>query len=193
MKPILVLDLGGVLADLGSPTEAMTLALNDDEFWSLWLNSDAVRGYESGRIGYTEFIRQLVDEFPPQAKQVGLRLRDWQLDLFPGVDEILKSAADRFRLGLLSNTNDLHWSQLASSHHVFEDFEKVFLSYETGLIKPDPEAFLTVVRYFDCEPSEVHYFDDSETNVEAARALGLAARQVIGADELQTSIAALDA
>lgn len=191
MKPILVLDLGGVLADLGSPTKAMSLAISDEEFWPLWIHSSAVRSYESGRSGYDEFIRELVDEFPPQAKQIGLRLRDWELELFPGIDELLRAAAGQFRLALLSNTNDLHWSQLAASHHVFADFEKVFLSFETGLVKPEPEAFLTVVRHFDCDASEINYFDDSITNIEAAAALGLSARRVVGPEELRASIEAL--
>jgi len=191
MKPVLVLDLGGVLADLGSPSAAMGLEISDDEFWSLWAGSTAVAGFETGKLDYDEFIDGLVEEFPPAAKAVGDRLGDWTLTLYPGIERLLVETAERFRLALLSNTNPLHWSQLEAAHPLFARFERLFLSYETGLHKPDPEAFLQVIRYFECDPSDLAYFDDSETHVAAAGRLGVAARRVAGPTELESAIKAL--
>jgi HAD superfamily hydrolase (TIGR01509 family) len=191
MKPVLVLDLGGVLADLGSPAAEMGLEISDDEFWSLWLRSNAVAEFETGKLDYDEFIRRLIGEFPPEARAVGDRLRNWTLVLYPGVARLLTTAARHFRLAMLSNTNPLHWSQLESAHALFATFEKLFLSYETGLYKPDPESFRQVIDYFDSGPSEIHYFDDSPMNIEVAGKLGIAARRVVGPRDLEAAINAL--
>ena len=191
MKPILVLDLGGVLVDLGNPATAMGLDISDDEFWTHWIGSASVQAYEAGDIAYEEFVRQLVADFPAAARQVGERLPEWRLELFPGIDTVLRDAASHFRFALLSNTSGLHWTPLSSSQSVFDVFDALFLSFETRLLKPDPNAFLQVARHCDCAPEEINFFDDSATNVEAAAAAGIAARQVVGPDELRRQIASL--
>lgn len=193
MKPILVLDLGGVLADLGSPATAMRLGISDAEFWPLWLHSPAVAGFETGKLGYDKFLARLADEFPPEAGTIGDRLQDWRLRLYPGIEELLLSTIERYRVALLSNTNTLHWSQLEPSHDLFARFDKLFLSFEIGVLKPNPEAFLEVLRYFECKASAINFLDDSEPNVRAAQDLGIQARKVAGPDQLRRALAELSA
>ena len=192
-KPILVLDLGGVLADLGSPTTDMSLSMSDEEFLSLWVNAGAVIDFETGKLGYEEFVERLAGDLPVHAKVVAHRLPNWKLELFPQTERLLAAAAGRFRLALLSNTNVLHWSQLEPVHELFSTFERLFLSFETGLHKPDPESFLQVIRHFDCSPSAINYFDDSPTHIDAARRVGIAARRVVGPEDLEAAIESLPA
>jgi putative hydrolase of the HAD superfamily len=54
-------------------------------------------------------------------------------------------------------------------------FEKIFLSCELGVEKPNPEIFKKVVEGIACPPDDILFFDDSEVNCEAARKYGLQA------------------
>lgn len=188
-KPVLLLDLGGVLADLGDPVSAMGLNMAPAEFWEIWTSSTIVRAFETGQMGVKEFLVKVPVELGyAGANPFAQQFHAWRLKLFPGVDHLVRNAARHYRVALLSNTNEIHWQQVNESNTVFADFERVFLSYETGYFKPSPLAFGQVMECFDCPPSEVVFLDDSAPNVAAARALGIDARQVAGVTELERQL-----
>jgi putative hydrolase of the HAD superfamily len=54
-------------------------------------------------------------------------------------------------------------------------FDVSAYSWEVGAAKPDPEFFRRVVRRIGVPAAEVLFVDDSEANVEGARAAGLVA------------------
>jgi putative hydrolase of the HAD superfamily len=185
-RRILLLDLGGVLADLGDPVAAMGLDMTLPEFWKTWTSSTVVRSLETGRISEDEFLREIPTVLAcPTATSFGPRFHAWQLRLFPGVEECVRAAVQRYRVALLSNTNEVHWQQVTSASGVFDLFEHVFLSFETGHYKPEPAAFQNVMGFFNCAPAEIVFLDDSEPNVMAARELGIDAHKVTGAIELE--------
>jgi len=189
MKKVLLLDLGGVLADLASPAESMRLSMTNDEFWQIWLNSASVAAYETGRIDLEIFSQSISTELGiADADDVIERFQSWQLSVFPGVERILGQAANQFRLALLSNTNPTHWEQIRSSSRLCEIFEKLFLSFETGTFKPERAAFTQVLDYFKCPVEDVFFLDDSASNVAAARSLGIQAAQVMGSQQLEMTI-----
>ena len=47
------------------------------------------------------------------------------------------------------------------------------MSYEVGLVKPDPAMFEHVVETLGVQPDSIVFLDDNEINVEQARAVGL--------------------
>jgi putative hydrolase of the HAD superfamily len=104
---------------------------------------------------------------------------------------MLESASELFRLALLSNTNPVHWQQVVSSAPVFGTFEKLFLSFETGRLKPGPAAFTQVLDHFGCSPDDLVFLDDSLANVESARRLGIRSEQVAGPVQLGDTLARL--
>ena len=188
-KPVLLLDLGGVLADLGDPAAAMRLDMTTDEFWRIWLTSPAVRALETGRMAHCEF-------FPTVAAELGCagdgefeqRFRAWELVPYAGLETFVARAADQFHLALLSNTSDIHWAQFNTVTPVFSTFAQVFLSYETGLFKPAPDAFRQVIEHFGVAPGQVTFLDDTQRNVDAARALGIDAHCVVGLEEARRCV-----
>lgn len=188
-RPVLLLDLGGVLADLGDPVTAMGLDMTPIEFWKTWTSSAVVRALETGQMDEAEFLREIpavlgCSDSTPFAD----RFHAWQLTLFPGVVEIVRNAATDCRVALLSNTNEIHWRQVTAASRVFDEFEHVFLSYRTGHYKPEPAAFHDVTEFFDCAPGDVVFLDDSKPNVTAARDLGIDARRVAGVSELEQQL-----
>ena len=183
---ILLLDLGGVLADLGDPVAAMGLDMTLPEFWNSWTSASVVRALETGQMEEDKFLLEIPAVLGCSAgTSFAPRFHAWQLSLFPGVENCISDAAKRYRLALLSNTNAVHWQQVTSGSSIFDLFERVFLSYETGHYKPEPAAFQDVIEFFHCAPGDIVFLDDSEPNILAARELGIDAHRVAGASELE--------
>jgi len=189
-KPVLLLDLGGVLADLGDPVSAMGLDMSLAEFWRTWTSSEVVRALETGRMSVADFLATVPAELGYQGDALfSKRFYAWKLRLFPGVADLIREATQEYRVALLSNTNEIHWRQVNESASVFARFERVFLSYETGHFKPSPAAFHQVLEFFECSPGDVIFLDDTEPNISAARKLGIDARKVVGVTELEQMLA----
>lgn len=55
-----------------------------------------------------------------------------------------------------------------------EYFDAIYLSYEMHLLKPSEEIFRRMIALSGMQPEETLFIDDSERNVNAARALGFA-------------------
>lgn len=51
--------------------------------------------------------------------------------------------------------------------------DKAYFSWETGLVKPNVEAWKLVLSDFSLEPSDCIYFDDQQKNLDAAESLGI--------------------
>jgi putative hydrolase of the HAD superfamily len=78
------------------------------------------------------------------------------------------------RLGILSNTCDMHFDWFASGRYepIPEAFDVIVLSYRLRLAKPDREIYEHAARQAGVDPEEVFYTDDIPANVEGARAAG---------------------
>jgi len=145
-----------------------------------------VRALETGQVDEEEFLRD-IPAVLGCAREMPFRIRfhAWQLQLFSNIEDCVRTAAQRYRVALLSNTNEIHWHQVTSASSLFDVFDKVFLSFETGHYKPEPAAFYDVMEYFGCGPGEIVFLDDSEPNIAAARELGIDAHKVVGSAELE--------
>ncbi|WP_196425867.1 HAD family hydrolase [Amycolatopsis camponoti] len=79
------------------------------------------------------------------------------------------------RLGCLSNDVS-EWSKLLRERFGLGEYlTDWFISGDTGVRKPDPEAFAGVCRRLDVLPNRILLIDDRAENVSAARASGLQA------------------
>ncbi len=91
----------------------------------------------------------------------------------------LKALGGRYRLFLLSNTNEMHWQKcrdelLASPDCCGEDyFERVFLSYVMHKKKPDADIFQQALHDAGITAAETLFIDDSADNCRTAESLGL--------------------
>ena len=92
---------------------------------------------------------------------------------------LLKSAAFHFPLYAFSNTNEIHRQHMfAHFGDIFKNFTKIFISSEMGVRKPDPESFDYVLKDLKRQPHEILFFDDTQENVDGAKACGLQAIRV---------------
>jgi putative hydrolase of the HAD superfamily len=182
---VLLFDLGGVLVDFAGLRQLpamlarpMPAALVRQK----WVVSPAVRQFESGRCTDLEFARMFIEEWSLDltAERFVAHFRNWVAAPFPETAALLGALEGRHALACLSNTNALHWQAVKQMPALRPVLERPFLSFELGVMKPDPAIYAHVVRGLGCEPAEVAFFDDGPENVEGARAAGLSAHLAQG-------------
>ncbi len=179
---VILFDLGGVLLRLNDPIETFGLQIDQNEFKERWLRSPSVRTFESGGMNTEEFARNIVAEaeFPYDWREFLQRFDAWPGQLFDQTLSVLQAIPAKFNRALLSNINALHWGRDNIAGQLAGFFDHAFLSYQTGLVKPDREAFEIVVNTYNCLPGEILFFDDSPLNVTAAADYGIQAVLAVG-------------
>ncbi|MEO8485447.1 MAG: HAD-IA family hydrolase [Betaproteobacteria bacterium] len=190
----ILFDLGGVLIELAGVERMLTWSPalgSTDELWRRWLASPAVRGYETGRTDRVAFADAIVEEFGlPVGRDAFLaEFAWWPRTLHAGAAGLLASLAPRYTLASLSNTNELHWERFEREWGLPSMFHHNFPSHAVGKLKPDAEYFEHVLDALGVAPAHALFVDDNRINVEAARAVGLNARQVGNFDALALALA----
>jgi glucose-1-phosphatase len=190
---VVLFDVGGVLVQLSGVATMLTWLggkVTSDEFWRMWLQSAAVREFETGRIEASEFALRVTSEFglAIESKEFLESFAGWPTGLYPGTLEMLARVPPCYRRAILSNSNALHWPRMLNDMHLGSAIETHFVSHLSGRIKPDAEAFEHVLDSLGCKPQEVLFLDDNLINIDAARNLGLLAVRVQGATEAQQAL-----
>lgn len=184
---VVLFDLGGVLIELAGVAKMLEWAPDlgtTDELWRRWLLSDAVRRFETGRIGRDEFASALVGEFALPVTHVEFidAFTWWPRAVFPGAMELLAQMRGRYRIASVSNTNEIHWERFAGAWSLADAFHHNFPSHLVGKLKPDAEYFEHVLAELGVPAHRVLFIDDNIINVDAAASLGLHARRVVGVE-----------
>jgi len=190
---VLLFDVGGVLVQLGGVTvilEWLGNRMSAEELWRRWLQSAAVRQFETGQIDARSFAAGVIAEFdlPVGPQQFLDSFVGWPTGLYPGTLEMLQCIPRRYQRALLSNSNALHWPRVLDEMGLGPAFDNHFVSHLTGRIKPDPGAFEHVLETLGCSAEQVLFLDDIALNVEAARTLGMNAVQVRGLTETREAL-----
>lgn len=187
---VILFDLGGVLLKLRDPISTFGLDIDESEFLRTWIMSPSVRALESGQIHGEDFARRIVEEMALTMDWHELlrRFDSWPDSIYPQAIDLLGRIPSRYQCAILSNTNAAHWQRVDVPRHFGDRFDRFFLSYESGLLKPDQEAFLQVTESYACLPQEVLFFDDNPINVAAARNEGMAAVRIAGPDDLEPAL-----
>jgi glucose-1-phosphatase len=123
-------------------------------------------------VDFAEFARQWCDVFDPME----------------GMDELVTQLHGRVRLGLLSDTDPLHWDYIQKRFAFVSLIDRPTLSFETGFRKPTKEAYLAAVRNVGVEAQRCLYVDDLMENVRGAVNAGLEAVQFTGVDALRQEL-----
>ena len=181
----LLIDFGGVLINLDRPRcieNFKKLGLqNVDELLNVYHQQGIFMQQEKGLVTPAEFrdgIRQMVGK-PLTDQQIDDAWNTFLVDIPTYKLDLLLKLREKYVVYMLSNTNDIHWKW--SCENVFpyrgfqvEDyFEKIYLSFEMKMVKPDTEIFETVLADANIDPKETFFIDDSEANCLAAQALGI--------------------
>jgi HAD superfamily hydrolase (TIGR01509 family) len=188
---VVLFDLGGVLLRLRNTGSNFGVGGDERQFHRSWLLSPSVREFERGAISAEQFARNIVTEMqlPYDWQEFLQRFDNWPDRLYPGVTAILDRLAADYRVALLSNTNQVHWERGDVAGLLEPLFHYTFLSFRTGLLKPDRESFEQVSAHFECQLHEILFLDDNPVNVDSANAIGLRAHLTYGIDGIRNVLA----
>ena len=93
--------------------------------------------------------------------------------------DLLMELRSKYNTMLLSNTNEIHWlwaeknSFAHDGHQAGDFFNKIYLSYELNMVKPNADIFEYVLQDAAIDPSETLFIDDAIPNCRTAEALGI--------------------
>ncbi len=130
--------------------------------------------YNAGRITSVQFHAALCEKLDLDLDFDAFR-RMW-CGIFrpmPGMAELVAELRDRVRVGLLSDTDPLHWGFLRENYPFLAWFERPTLSFQVGAMKPDPGIYRAAAENVATPCDRCLYVDDLPGNVEGARAVGM--------------------
>lgn len=180
----IIFDLGGVLLNLDYQltVSAFKKLGIEEKFYSQSQQQKLFDEYEKGLISSDDFRKGLI-------KLIGREIEFTHLDTawnamlleMPGERiKLLEKLKSRYRLFLLSNTNDIHitaYTAYMKKAFGYENlshiFEKEYYSYKVGMRKPDKEIFELVLNENNLNPAETLFIDDSPQHIEGASLAGI--------------------
>ena len=131
-------------------------------------------------------------------RSIGFQLTDAQVfdgwvrvlgDEIPETVALIKRLQGRIPQYLFSNTNVEHYDVWAPRHaKALAPMQRAFISCHIGLRKPDREAFDFVAREIGVAPGRILFFDDTQRNIDGARAAGLQAVHVRSPEDVADAV-----
>jgi epoxide hydrolase-like predicted phosphatase len=103
------------------------------------------------------------------------------------VSVVLNLKENGYNLAVLSNTILCH-AEYIKKLGLYEIFDEVFLSYEAGMRKPEPEIYIYALKKLELKPEEVIFIDNQIENTEAAEKLGIKSILFENADQLKEEL-----
>ncbi|HMK75388.1 MAG TPA: HAD family phosphatase [Thermodesulfobacteriota bacterium] len=149
----------------------------------------AVNGYEVGKVSSSKFFQSLreflklslsFEEFIPIWNEIFIENEE--------VSQIILSQKGRRKLGLLSNTNPLHFDYILSKFYIIRVFDQWILSHEMGFKKPAVEIYQKAIEWASVEPRRILFIDDMKKHVEVAVSLGMQGVHFISAEQLREEL-----
>ena len=185
---VILFDVGGVLVELGPHPLPPELGIPPASY----SGSRATIDFEKGLIGAEEFVQSIVDEFGLGVDIGPLieHFRLWPTAPFPGVHDLMSGLRRRYRVAILSNTNELHWPRFDTEFGLLERCDRAFASHLLGMLKPEAAIFTHVIDALGSAPRDILFLDDNPANVDGARARGMQAELVHGFDGAARALAA---
>ena len=188
----IIFDLGGVIINLDYQLtiEAFKkLGLeNFEEMYTQAKQNNLFDDYETGKISSQHFINSLLP-FLPSGTSANKVVHAWNAMILDFPKErlaLLHHLKSKYRIFLLSNTNDIHLQAVNRSLANVTDrklesyFEKVYLSHEVKLRKPHREIFEMVCNDQNLEPTSTLFIDDTIGHVNGANSIGLQGIHLVG-------------
>ena len=200
MIKYIVFDLGGVLITLDpiAGDKAFKESVGYNDFISIfdpYLPKGIFHKMESGAIdasGFREGIREMAG-LNAGDDVINLALNKILKEIPKYKVDLLAALKERYKLYVLSNTNPIAMTKIqeffnAHGYSMDSLFEKLFLSYQMRVTKPDPLIYEMVSRDITHDLSEILFIDDSPANIEAAARVGFEVLLYDPADDLAEAV-----
>ncbi|MDR2426653.1 MAG: HAD family phosphatase [Endomicrobium sp.] len=183
---VLVFDLGKVIFDYDlfkfvSAFSKKASKKGEDIKKFIFEYGDLAISLENGKINSLQFYERLAEttHYVGSYNEFSVIWNDIFTPI-PGTIEILAKIAKKYKLAILSNTNELHFKYLKSMYpQIFLLFSDFHLSYRMNARKPDDKIYEEVIKYYGITAQQLFFTDDLLINIEAAKKCGIRAYQFI--------------
>lgn len=183
-----IFDLGNVIVDIDfnrvmgvwSDYSRIPLANLQKNF----VMGEAFHRHERGQISDEDFAAAVCQEMamPLSFEQFAAGWQAVFVALRPEVIAVMKQLREQgHRVVVLSNTNRLHTRFWPGEYpQIAEAADKIYLSQEMGMRKPDPEIYLKLLEAEGFSADQAIFFDDNAGNIKGAQKVGITSILVAG-------------
>jgi putative hydrolase of the HAD superfamily len=197
MKDIkaIIFDLGAVILNINYQNTINAFSKlgvkNAASFYSKKVQTNLFNQIETGNITAKKFLTELQKETDNASiNQVSEAWNAMLLDLPENRLTLIKSLKKKYSIYLLSNTNAIHidafkkkigkkkWTRFCNL------FDKMYLSHELGLRKPNAAIFEYLLKEQNLKAQEVFFIDDSPQHIEIANKLGIKTHHLKNGEEI---------
>ncbi len=166
-----------------------------DDFLGVYGQKGAFLALESGEIDADEFhsqVRPMIDRENVSDEEIDAAFNEFLIGIPVHRLESLRELRRDYKVYLLSNTNPIMVNGKIAEEfrkegrEMADYFDGIFTSYEAKCCKPGKAIFDYTEKVGGLNPSETLFFDDSQSNVDAARSYGFNSVLVRPGDEFTT-------
>lgn len=183
----IVFDLGDVIINIDVPRTAQAFASLSGrelaEVTRLFKEADVFSRFETGQLdapAFRTYLRELLESTHWEDHALDTAWNTLLLDIPAERIDLIKKLSTRYRLFLLSNTSSIHVEAVNEILHrtsgvrkLNDLFERLFLSYEMGVMKPHAVIYEKVLAEAGINARETLFLDDNPDNIRAAAELGI--------------------
>ncbi len=192
-----IFDLGRVLVKIGTDGDKFgrlmrAMRIEPAQAFATYWFTPEVRQHMAGEMDSLEFYYRAKERFdlPHSYNEF---VEGW-CDLFspyPEMEELFARVAERYPVGLLSDTDPLHWAHILAHNPWLKKIAKPSLSYEIGYLKPHPAMFNAAAADCGRQKRQCLFIDDVQANADGARHYGMPALLFTGPEKLSRDLRGL--
>lgn len=191
MIKVIYFDLGKVIVNFDYQVALQQLLqvtpLPADEVLQVLTDETLIFGYETGRISTPDFYRTVSRRLKLEVSVEAFK-QLWGSMFLPETlisETFLEDLKRKYRLILLSNTNEIHFEFVREKYAILRHIEEHLLSYLVGSMKPDRRIFELAIEKAGVPAHEIFFTDDRSENIAAAKLAGVEAVQFQSEDQLK--------
>ena len=193
----IIFDLGAVILNINYQNtidEFTKLGVNNAAtFYSKKGQTNLFNQIETGMISSNKFLKALQKETKnANINQVEKAWNAMLLDLPEERIQLIEKLKNNYSIYLLSNTNAIHIDaikkQLGKRKWLAfcKLFDKMYLSHELGLRKPDVKIFEYILNEQKLKAEEVFFIDDSPQHIASAKKIGIHCHHLLDDENIIT-------
>ncbi|MEJ2055219.1 MAG: HAD family phosphatase [Calditrichaceae bacterium] len=166
-----------------SPKEVVEAAYADELF----------KQFCRGDIGPTAFYKRLIKKYSLNMSYAAFEER-W-CDIFKpveGMSQLLDILRPNFKIGLLSDTDPIHWRYVSKKYPYLQSIDNPSLSFELGYMKPHPKTYIKAAENVGEPVQNCLFIDDRMVNVDGALKTGMKAVHFENIEQLRSELRRMD-
>ena len=182
----IIFDLGGVILNINYLKTSQCFkdfgVINFDDLYTQENQSSLFEEFEKGNLSSQQFLNQLMQKTGLSENKVVTAWNAMLLDLPKERLNFVTNLREKYRVFLLSNTNEIHIHSFEGSLKktnqldlYYSSFENIYYSCRMRMRKPNIDCFEMVLQENNLIPSETIFIDDSIQHIEGAKKTGIKA------------------